>query len=250
MEIFVAKNNQQLGPFDRATIDQKLASQEIALTDLAWVQGMANWQALSTILDGTATFANNAAPERTTIVPILPFLSYGIRAFKKPTFQGRARRMEGWSTFLIVIIVMIIMRVINSLFHLFDFHPIAGVPSLDKVNGIGSILAISIYYLFVLYSTYVQLTLNVRRCHDRGHSGWLALPIFLFSIFSLGFNVFILTTVKSDNPAQLQAAMTSFGGLFLIYGLLTFVVAGFGIYLGFFNSKPGANAYGPNPKNQ
>ena len=50
MQIFIAKNNQQLGPFGIAAIEQKLASGEVLYDDLAWAEGEESWVPISSLL--------------------------------------------------------------------------------------------------------------------------------------------------------------------------------------------------------
>ncbi len=47
MQIYLARNNQQAGPYSLEQINQMLASQQVLLTDLAWHQGMPEWKALA-----------------------------------------------------------------------------------------------------------------------------------------------------------------------------------------------------------
>lgn len=50
MDIYIYKNGQQQGPFNERTIQNGLNSGEFAYSDLAWHQGMTDWQPLSQIL--------------------------------------------------------------------------------------------------------------------------------------------------------------------------------------------------------
>lgn len=52
MQIYLARNNQQAGPYTVEQINQMLASQQVLLTDLAWHQGMAEWKALGELTEG------------------------------------------------------------------------------------------------------------------------------------------------------------------------------------------------------
>ena len=45
MQIYLARNNQQAGPYTVEQINQMLQSQQVLLTDLAWYQGMPEWKA-------------------------------------------------------------------------------------------------------------------------------------------------------------------------------------------------------------
>lgn len=46
---YYAHNNQQQGPVDTATLHNLVASGQVSPSDLAWRDGMANWQAISGI---------------------------------------------------------------------------------------------------------------------------------------------------------------------------------------------------------
>jgi uncharacterized protein DUF4190/uncharacterized protein DUF4339 len=48
--LYIGRNNQQLGPFSEDEVRQKLAAGELSLTDLAWREGMANWQPVASAL--------------------------------------------------------------------------------------------------------------------------------------------------------------------------------------------------------
>lgn len=52
MQIYLARNNQQAGPYTLDQINQMLASQQILLTDLVWHQGMQEWKALGELTQG------------------------------------------------------------------------------------------------------------------------------------------------------------------------------------------------------
>jgi len=50
MNIYVHKNEQQLGPFDESQISDGLNSGEISLEDLAWKEGLTEWVRLGDLL--------------------------------------------------------------------------------------------------------------------------------------------------------------------------------------------------------
>ena len=54
MQIYVHKNNQQLGPFTEAEIKAQLAAGTITMADHVWWQGQANWLPLAQTPLGTA----------------------------------------------------------------------------------------------------------------------------------------------------------------------------------------------------
>lgn len=56
MQIYLARNNQQAGPYTIEQVNQMLASQQILLTDLAWHQGMVEWKALGELTQGKLVY--------------------------------------------------------------------------------------------------------------------------------------------------------------------------------------------------
>jgi len=52
MQIYLARNNQQAGPYTFEQLNQMLASQQVLLTDLAWHEGMTEWKALGELTQG------------------------------------------------------------------------------------------------------------------------------------------------------------------------------------------------------
>lgn len=52
MQIYLARNNQQAGPYTVEQLNQMLSSQQVLLTDLVWHQGMTEWKALGEITQG------------------------------------------------------------------------------------------------------------------------------------------------------------------------------------------------------
>lgn len=52
MQIYLARNNQQAGPYTLEQINQMLVSQQVLLTDLAWHQGMTEWKVLGELTQG------------------------------------------------------------------------------------------------------------------------------------------------------------------------------------------------------
>ncbi len=76
MQIHVAKNGQQTGPFDEAQVREKLAAGEFTPTDLAWHADLAGWQPLSTLFPTAdpAAPAEPAPPAASPVaaVPVFP----------------------------------------------------------------------------------------------------------------------------------------------------------------------------------
>lgn len=56
MQIYLARNNQQAGPYSLEQVNQMLADQQVLLTDLAWHQGMTEWKALGELTQGKTVY--------------------------------------------------------------------------------------------------------------------------------------------------------------------------------------------------
>ena len=56
MQIYLARNNQQAGPYTVEQVNQMLSNQQVLLTDLAWYQGMPEWKALGELTHGQLFF--------------------------------------------------------------------------------------------------------------------------------------------------------------------------------------------------
>ncbi|KAA8735313.1 RDD family protein [Acinetobacter qingfengensis] len=52
MQIYLARNNQQAGPYTVEQLNQMLASQQVVLTDLIWHEGMTEWKPLGEMTQG------------------------------------------------------------------------------------------------------------------------------------------------------------------------------------------------------
>jgi hypothetical protein len=71
MQIYLARNNQQAGPYTLEQLNQMLASQQILLTDLIWHQGMTEWKALGELTQGQFVYQPNIQTPPSE--PIPPF---------------------------------------------------------------------------------------------------------------------------------------------------------------------------------
>ena len=69
MQIYLARNNQQAGPYSLEQLNQMLASQQVLLTDLVWHQGMAEWKTLGELTQGKLLYQPAQAPVFDTVEP-------------------------------------------------------------------------------------------------------------------------------------------------------------------------------------
>jgi len=87
----------------------------------------------------------------------------GTSAIKKDyfSFDGRINRQPFWMRTLMLWVVMFVLAMIGAL-----LVTIAGDSS--AVAGIVGLVALVVYIPLLI----AALSLNIRRCHDRGRAGW------------------------------------------------------------------------------
>lgn len=56
MQIYLARNNQQAGPYSLEQVNQMLTSQQVLLTDLVWHEGMTEWKTLGELTQGKLVY--------------------------------------------------------------------------------------------------------------------------------------------------------------------------------------------------
>jgi len=79
MQIYLARNNQQAGPYTLEQLNQMLASQQVLLTDLAWHQGMTEWRALGELTQGKLVYQPEGYTAPTPFPEQTPLQNSGIR---------------------------------------------------------------------------------------------------------------------------------------------------------------------------
>ncbi len=62
MQIYLARNNVQAGPYTLEQVNNMLVSGEVLLTDLAWHEGMAQWQTVGELTHGQYVYNPNGTP--------------------------------------------------------------------------------------------------------------------------------------------------------------------------------------------
>jgi len=70
MQIHIARDGKQLGPFSLEEINQQLAAGTLSLSDQVWYEGAAGWAALSTVPGVSAGAPASAAPISPAPAPV------------------------------------------------------------------------------------------------------------------------------------------------------------------------------------
>ncbi len=140
------------------------------------------------------------------------------------SFEGRTRRSHFWIGWLILLGVGVVA----------GWIPILG-------------------FLLSIALIWPNLAITVKRLHDMGQSGWLAVVPWVVNIIGVVFvfmsvgmsAIFNASALENEDPAAIMALLgPMLGGL----GLLILVNLGFLLWIGLTDSKPGSNRFGPNPK--
>ena len=116
MQIYLARNNQQAGPYTLEQLNQMLTSQQVLLTDLVWHEGMTEWKALGELTQGKLVYqpiGYNPAPSEPT-----PFQNqdvHQVKIEKKATLNNE--------------LASIPTRVLAKVIDLLLWLPAAAIPS-------------------------------------------------------------------------------------------------------------------------
>lgn len=153
-------------------------------------------------------------------------------------FSGRARRSEFW------------------FFVLFNFLISLGLSFLGAF--LNFVTGIEIFGIFsTLYSLAVfipNMAVAVRRLHDTNRSGWWVLAYYLPSLFTFFFVIIAMVQIMTrysfytlDKLRPEDLPMVALGGM-AISGLVALVFFVILLIWMCTDSQPGANRFGPNPK--
>jgi len=96
MQIYLARNNQQAGPYTLEQLNQMLANQQVMLTDLAWHQGMTEWKALGELTQGKSVYQPEGyvAPAVTPETPVFQNSQPTTSAYSQPHTQTATQKNE------------------------------------------------------------------------------------------------------------------------------------------------------------
>ena len=127
MQIYLARNNQQAGPYTLEQLNQMLASQQVLLTDLAWHEGMTEWKALGELTQGKLVYTPTGC-----VPPVhAPLQNPTISQIK---VENKTQTQE---------LASINIRALAKIIDLLLWLPAAAIPSFflnaDQVNELSSI---------------------------------------------------------------------------------------------------------------
>ncbi len=106
---------------------------------------------------------------------------------KYATFSGRASRSEYWWSYLGIAVISMVLQIIG----------IVGGLALGSVNeGLGALFGLAAF-AGLLALLIPSLSVNVRRLHDTGKSGWMLLIILIPCI---GFILWLVWMIEDGQP--------------------------------------------------
>lgn len=73
MQIYLARNNQQAGPYTLEQVNQMLANQQVLLTDLVWHTGLNEWHPLGELTQGKLKYEPEGYTSTSSIPTQKPF---------------------------------------------------------------------------------------------------------------------------------------------------------------------------------
>lgn len=155
-------------------------------------------------------------------------MSWYLQVLKKyATFEGRARRKEYWMFFLFWFIFYALTVIIDVV-----------------VLGKGKLEFQPVSTVYSLATLLPFLAVGVRRLHDTGKSGWMVLVGFAPVIAHQAFGLFSLNMILDGD----RGVLPFIAPITLILSLVALVGSIWLLVLYCADSVPGANRYGPNPK--
>lgn len=167
-------------------------------------------------------------------------------------FSGRSRRMEYWMWVVFQFLLGIVFGILLIVIAGSALMAVAmGGGSKDPASaiaagagvGIGAVLLLLLYGIVSLFLIIPSLAVAVRRLHDTNRSGWWLLAPLGCEV--VGFLAMGMGAASAGSSGAMVP--TLIGGLAmlgaLVLGLMLLVFM-------FLDGTPGANRYGPDPKNR
>jgi uncharacterized RDD family membrane protein YckC len=128
MQIYLARNNEQAGPYTLEQVNAMLANTQIVLSDLAWHEGMATWLPLGQLTGGKMVYNPSSS---TTVQPITaPFkTSASITVLSEKLANGATLANVGRRISAALIDYLLLNMVIGI-----GFFSTMTVDSIEKLN--------------------------------------------------------------------------------------------------------------------
>lgn len=133
MQIHISKNGQQLGPFDQAELARQIACGAVSYDDLAWIEGMADWQPLR----------QTAFPAAVALVPPPPVSfssTKGVGLISGPSMNAPVMYAGFWLRVGAILIDGIVLLVPNVVVSMVGVMMVAAVS--NEADGPSSLMPI------------------------------------------------------------------------------------------------------------
>ncbi|AVO37424.1 DUF805 domain-containing protein [Pukyongiella litopenaei] len=160
------------------------------------------------------------------------------------TFSGRASRPEYWWFFLFVLLSNVVAGLVDM-----AMFGQAGVTEADGSASVTAYARQPVQGLVGLALFLPHLAAAFRRMHDTGRSGWYALLPTLLGLGALVVLVFGIGAASHFHGGTMDRLLTGATLLILLPTLLVLLISPLLVLWWLTRpSQPGANQYGPNPR--
>ncbi|MDE2419561.1 MAG: RDD family protein [Gammaproteobacteria bacterium] len=122
MQIYLARNNEQAGPYTLEQVNAMLANTQIVLTDLAWHEGMETWLPLGQLTGGKMVYNPSNSAASSTIAPFKTSASITVLSDKLKTNERLANgaiiadvSKRIWASLVDFMILLIVTEIVFNM---------------------------------------------------------------------------------------------------------------------------------------
>jgi uncharacterized RDD family membrane protein YckC len=105
MEVWIGRDGERHGPYKEDDVRQWLRSGQVSRDDLAWYEGLADWQPLSVLFPDAVTSAPPPAPPSATAAPITPVPLPQTTTAALEDYAGFWQRFGAWVIDYLILMV-------------------------------------------------------------------------------------------------------------------------------------------------
>ncbi len=180
MQIYLARNNQQAGPYSLEQVNEMLASQQVLLTDLAWHEGMTEWKALGELTQGQLVYN----PQGYTAPAQQPFGAPQDNR-QAQSHQNTAKNQQNQQV-LASIPSRVLAKIVDLLLWVPATYILTGFFSKEEVQQFN---ALNTQFMEAVFGTTANPALaqetQTKMIEMFSQQAWLAMGIYLFAMLAL-----------------------------------------------------------------
>lgn len=134
MQIYLARNNQQAGPYTLVQVNQMLATGQVLLDDLVWHEGMPEWKKLGELTGGQLSYNPQGTEAFPAATPVNPNKSWADHAKQPMTAVPDANLAALEKRFLAKVIDLLLLW-IPLLVVIYNALPASLLQQIEKIQG-------------------------------------------------------------------------------------------------------------------